>query len=63
MKNVDSCHANTLVYCDHHCAYYFSALLIATMSAKSLGTRPVIYAAEELQNLLPLKAMPVNFQK
>ena len=35
--------------------YAFST--IATMSAKSLGTLPMIYAIDEIQNPLPHKTM------
>ena len=33
----------------------FVRVYIATMSAKSLGTLPVIYAVDEQQNPLPVK--------
>ena len=44
---------------EHICAVLSNSLRkkIQTMSPKSLGTLPVIYAIDELQNPLPRKTM------
>ena len=38
-------------------AFFVSLGFACTMSAKSLGTFPVIFAIDEVQNSLPLKTM------